>query len=206
MIFAAVCACGIPCLLGFIALLIYLALRPHLCKVTIYGVKIMRFSATGGADSGGDNPVLNMNLDFTLLAVNPNKKLGMQYMEINMLVSFQNTSFPLASIPPFYQKKRNATLVTASVKAANAALDADDGSSLQFLISQGDVPLKALIDVKAAVQAGSWKTPSFRRHMACDIRIAPPSSTKSARLLSKVCKRTKKSIPDAYVTTQNILD
>lgn len=199
-----ICTFGIPLLLGLIAAIIYLSLRPRYPVVALDSVKVWRFSAVGGADAGGENPVLNLDLDFKLLASNPNRRLGMKYQEMEMLVSFENTTFPIASMPPFFQSKRNRTLISTRVMAANAALQVEDGGLLQYDIAKNDIPLRALIDVKACAQSGRWRTPSFRVHYACDFRIAPPA--RNLPLLSKSCKRTKKGIPATYVTDQNLLD
>lgn len=200
----SICTLGIPLLLGIIAAIIYLSLRPKYPVVTLDSVKVWRFSAVGGADAGGENPVLNLDLDFGLLASNPNKRLGMSYQEMEMLVSFENTTFPIASMPPFFQSKKNSSVISTRVMAANAALQVDDGALLQYDIAKNDIPLRAVIDVKACAQSGRWRTPSFRVHYVCDFRIAPPS--KNLPLLGKSCKRSKKGIPATYVTDQNLLD
>ena len=199
-----ICTFGIPLLLGLIAAIIYLCLRPKYPVVSLDSVKVWRFSAVGGADAGGENPVLNLDLDFGLLISNPNKRLGMSYQEMEMLVSFENTTFPIASMPAFFQSKRNVTIISTRVMAANAALQVEDGALLQYDIARNDIRLRALIDVKACGQSGRWHTPSFRVHFMCDFRIAPP--TRNLPLLSKSCKRTKKGIPATYVTDQNLLD
>lgn len=199
---AFVCAIGIPTVLALIALIIYLCIRPQLPRVTINAVNVMRFNAVGGLESSGQNPTLNLDLGFVLLAMNPNKKLTMHYQEMSMLVSFQNISFPVAVFPPFSQAKDNITAVNTRVRVANAALAVDDGMFLQFCISRGDVPLRALIDVKASVQTGRWKTPSFRAHWACDLDISPPSVSRNPMLLSKSCKRARQRIPGS----RNVLD
>lgn len=199
-----VCTIGVPVLLGIIAAIIYLSLHPKFPVVTLDSVKVWRFSAVGGVDAGGENPVLNVDLDFRLLASNPNNRLGMNYQELEMLVSFQNTTFPIASMPPFVQSKKNSSVISTRVMAANAALQVDDGALLQYDIARNDVPLRALIDVKACAQSGRWRTPSFRVHYVCDFRIAPPS--RNLPLLGKSCKRSKNGIPATYVTDQNLLD
>lgn len=104
--------------------------------------------------------------------MNPNKKLTMHYQGMIMLVSFQNISLPVAVVPPFSQGKENFTTVNTCVRVANAALAVDDGTFLQFFISRGDIPLRALIDVKASVQTGKWKSPSFGAHWDCDFDIS----------------------------------
>lgn len=199
-----VCTLGMPLLLGLIVAIIYVSLRPKYPVVALDSVRVWRFSAVGGADAGGENPVLNLDLDFGLLASNPNKRLGMNYQEMEMLVSFENTTFPIASMPPFFQSKRNRTVISTRVMAANAALQVQDGALLQYDIARNDIPLRALIDVKACAHSGRWRTPSFRVHYVCDFRIAPPA--RNLPLLGKSCKRSKKGIPATYVTDQNMLD
>jgi hypothetical protein len=132
----------------------------------------------------------------------------MHYQGMSMLVSFQNISFPVAvkKVPPFSQGKGNFTTVNTSVRVANAALAVDDGTFLQFFISRGDIPLRALIDVKASVQTGKWKSPSFRAHWACDFDISPPSRSRNPMLLSKTCKRATQRIPDSPGSDRNVLD
>jgi hypothetical protein len=199
-----ICTFGIPLLLGLIVAIIYVSLRPKYPVVALDSVKVWRFSAVGGADAGGENPVLNLDLDLGLLASNPNKRLGMSYQEMEMLVSFENTTFPIASMPPFFQSKRNSSVISTRVMAANAALQVEDGALLQYDIARNDIPLRALIDVKACAQSGRWRTPSFRVHYVCDFRIAPPA--RNLPLLGKSCKRSKKGIPATYVTDHNLLD
>ncbi|XP_073385441.1 uncharacterized protein At1g08160-like [Physcomitrium patens] len=200
----ATCTFGVPLLLGIIAASMYLSLLPKYPVVGLQTVKVWRFSTVGGPNAGEENPVLNLDLEFGLLASNPNKHLGMDYQEIEMLVSFQNTTFPIASMPPFYQTRNNSNLISTRVMATNAALQADDGALLQYCIIKNDIPLRALVVVKASAESGRWRTLSFRVRYVCDFRIAPPA--KNLDLLSKICKRTRKGIPATYVTSQNLLD
>ena len=55
---AYVCNIGIPIILGLIALMIYLCMRPQLPRVTINAVNLIRFNAVGGLESGWQNPTL----------------------------------------------------------------------------------------------------------------------------------------------------
>jgi hypothetical protein len=190
--FLVICA-----LLGLIALLIYVILRPQLPKVGIINVQIRQFSAAGGVGSGGNNAVLNLDMNFVVQCVNPNPKLGIDYLQLSILASFQNTSFPVTKVDPFFQVKRSAKLEVANLQATNFAMASlDDGSALQTAIALNNIPLHAHIDVKAAVQAGSWQTPSFNINFACDLMVSPPSSPSTAgQLLGVVCLRTKDKIP-----------
>jgi hypothetical protein len=190
--FLVICA-----LLGLIALLIYVILRPQLPKVGISNVQIRQFNAAGGVGSGGNNAVLNLDMNFVVQCVNPNRRLGIDYLQLSILASFQNTSFPVTKVDPFFQAKRSAKLEVANLQATNFAMASlDDGSALQTAIALNNIPLHAHIDVKAAVQAGSWQTPSFNINFACDLMVSPPSSPSTAgQLLGVVCLRTKDKIP-----------
>ncbi|CAM6023417.1 unnamed protein product [Sphagnum balticum] len=190
--FLVICA-----LLGLIALLIYVILRPQLPKVGISNVQIRQFNAAGGVVSGGNNAVLNLDMNFVVQCVNPNPRLGIDYLQLSILASFQNTSFPVTKVDPFFQVKRSAKLEVANLQATNFAMASlDDGSALQTAIALNNIPLHAHIDVKAAVQAGSWQTPSFNINFACDLMVSPPSSPSTAgQLLGVVCLRTKDKIP-----------
>jgi len=190
--FLVICA-----LLGLIALLIYVILRPQLPKVGIINVQIRQFNAAGGVGSGGNNAVLNLDMNFVVQCVNPNPRLGIDYLQLSILASFQNTSFPVTKVDPFFQVKRSAKLEVANLQATNFAMASlDDGSALQTAIALNNIPLHAHIDVKAAVQAGSWQTPSFNINFACDLMVSPPSSPSTAgQLLGVVCWRTKDKIP-----------
>jgi hypothetical protein len=190
--FLVICA-----LLGLIALLIYVILRPQLPKVGIINVQIRQFNAAGGVGSGGNNAVLNLDMNFVVQCLNPNPRLGIDYLQLSILASFQNTSFPVTKVDPFFQVKRSAKLEVANLQATNFAMASlDDGSALQTAIALNNIPLHAHIDVKAAVQAGSWQTPSFNINFACDLMVSPPSSPSTAgQLLGVVCLRTKDKIP-----------
>jgi hypothetical protein len=190
--FLVICA-----LLGLIALLIYVILRPQLPKVGIINVQIRQFNAAGGVGSGGNNAVLNLDMNFVVQCVNPNRRLGIDYLQLSILASFQNTSFPVTKVDPFFQVKRSAKLEVANLQVTNFAMASlDDGSALQTAIALNNIPLHAHIDVKAAVQAGSWQTPSFNINFVCDLMVSPPSSPSTAgQLLGVVCLRTKDKIP-----------
>jgi len=190
--FLVICA-----LLGLIALLIYVILRPQLPKVGIINVQIRQFNAAGGVGSGGNNAVLNLDMNFVVQCLNPNPRLGIDYLQLSILASFQNTSFPVTKVDPFFQVKRSAKLEVANLQVTNFAMASlDDGSALQTAIALNNIPLHAHIDVKAAVQSGSWQTPSFNINFACDLMVSPPSSPSTAgQLLGVVCLRTKDKIP-----------
>jgi len=71
----------------------------------------------------------------------------MKYEELEMLVSFGNTAFPIAGMRPFFQSKKNSSVISKRVMAANEGLQVDDGALLQYDVAQNDIPLRALIDM-----------------------------------------------------------
>lgn len=181
-------------LMGAAFLILFVVLQP---KMPVYNIQNVRISSLNVTSRAGNpvqnatkllhNPVLNTDIAFTIKAQNPNGRIGLHYKEVSVYVSYQGTDFAQSHIAPFYQGHNTTTDVVADMKATNAPLSDSAGQSLQAAIDKNDVPLFARINVKGAVQIGSWTLPSVTVHVWCDVRASPPTAPQGANLLSKSC-------------------
>jgi hypothetical protein len=181
-------------LAGITALVIYIVFLPKLPKYSLQGVAITELTVTNRA--GGpisslaelQNPVLSIDIAFTILVENPNESLGIHYKNVSVLVFYQGTELAHSFVPPFYQPRNTSSQVVVDMKATSAPLSESQGQGLQAAIAQNDVPLLARINVGAALEIGSWELPPGHVHVVCDLQVSPPTVPHGAQLLSKSCQ------------------
>lgn len=181
--------------IGFSALVLWLVYRPKIPKYSVQDVHVSQLNVTSKYVNTTDSqaqptyqPVLNTNITYTILAQNPNHKIGIDYNQVNIYATYEGTMFGQCTLPGWYQDVDNTTLVYADISATNAPLTTSEGSALQSDMKNNNIPLHARIDIRAAIKVGSWKTPAVWIHVDCDFQVSPPTAPGGAKLLNKSCK------------------
>lgn len=133
--------------------------------------------------------VLNSHILFTVQARNPNHKIGISYRQISISGTYKGTSVGQCNVHGFYQGVDNTTILRADLIVTNAQLTDGEGTALQTDIKSSNIALLGRIHVKVGIKIGSWISPHVWIYVHCNIRVSPPSSLQSTKLLSKVCRR-----------------
>ena len=184
-------------LAGLTVLIIYVIFLPKLPKYSLQNVAISQLAVTNRA--GGpitsladlQDPVLNADIDFTILVQNPNGKLGIHYKDVSVFVYYEGVEFAHSFVPNFYQASNTSSQIVVDLKATSAPLSQSQGQQLQTAISQNDISLSAQINVGASLQIGSLELPPGYVRVSCNLHVSPPTAPDGAKLLSKSCSWKK---------------
>ncbi|KAG0589183.1 hypothetical protein KC19_1G002000 [Ceratodon purpureus] len=177
---AVCCCCFTGCIsmlitaaigLGIAALIIWLVLRPiHIPTYQLQDVTFSQFLYTPASHT------LDATYAYTIVADNPNGKIGIQYDYINIDSSYMgHVLTPSTSIPGFYHGHRNVTKIPVKFATTGFELNAVEGEALKEQMTTGsNVTLVMHVDVRAQLKIGVVRTPSYTVHVICDVNIKPP--------------------------------
>eukprot|EP01018_Ginkgo_biloba_P038274 Gb_01970 [translate_table: standard] len=164
------------------AVVLYIVFRPRIPKYSVESIDIKRFNFSKDLS-------LNSELDLTIRARNPNKKIGIYYGENSRLeVFYSGIKLSSGKIPAFYQGHRNTTVLKAKLQGSNVRFPRETHSSLKTQQTQGSIPLRIKINVPVKIKVGSLKTPKITVRIRCNLAVNKLSANESARIESKSCK------------------
>jgi hypothetical protein len=175
-------------LFGITILVMWLVLRPHVPSYSLQNIEFHSFNLTEQQNAYS----LNSDILYTLEARNPNKRIGIQYDEIDIHTFYAGDELGQSSIPAFYQGHRNTTILTSELKLVNATLSRSAGTILQSSIQSTTlVSLQIRVDVRARMKFGSYTSFHFWVHSNCDVQFYPPTATTPASVTRKSCGHTR---------------
>ena len=183
-ILAAVCSLLLLFLflLGIAVLIAWLVLRPiHAPKYSLERMQLKAFNVT-------PQNALNADVLYTIMADNPNGKIGFRYGAINIETSYDGQVFGSSVIPAFFQGHRNVTTLTSDLVVDNYAfVPASVGSSLATDMDRGSVALHVRGSTKVRVTVGSFTSFAVRVFVDCDFTVKPPTATSPGSVINKTC-------------------
>lgn len=174
-------------LLGIAALIFYLVVRPKAPKYNVQDVRLSSFSITPSGSLSSGLFQLSATTTYSVEARNPNKHIGIYYDKINIDVQSEGTSIGKGSVKPFYQGRRNTTIISGELQSRNLPLTSTVGSALQSAQKSGNIPLKVYVDVRVRVKVGALKTPHFWVRVRCDVNVNPNKTGTQSQVLTKQC-------------------
>lgn len=157
--------------LGVAALIIWLVLRP--IHTPSYEVRDATFSQFRYHPT---SHTLDAAFAYTVVADNPNRKIGVRYDSINIDTAYMGqTLTPSTTIPGFYHGHRNVTKIPVKFSTTGFELDTAAGDTLNDQLTTGStVTLAMRVDVQAQLKIGIVRTPWYTVHVNCDVNIKPP--------------------------------
>ncbi|GAB4855272.1 hypothetical protein Ancab_023892 [Ancistrocladus abbreviatus] len=186
------CRC-LCCFLGFLITFIvtiailagvfYLIFHPKLPKYSIDSLRITSFNVS-------NNNSLSATFDVNLTARNPNKKIGIYYLDGSWIsVSFGDTELCTGSLPTFYQGHRNTTVMDVELSG-----ETQDASNLMTAVQEqekqtGNIPLVVRAKVPVKIKFGKLKTRKMKFKATCHLIVDSLSASSSEiRISSSSCK------------------
>nr|ABK25808.1 unknown [Picea sitchensis] len=150
-----VIACGI----------LYLVFQPRIPKYSVDGIRITNFSI---------NADLSTNCQFTVnvRARNPNKKIGIYYLDNSHLaVSYMGTELCTGTLPVFYQGHKNTTVLDVALSRTGARLTSAVVSTLKEQQQKASVPLNLKADVPVKIKLGNLKSMKIKVRVRWDLVV-----------------------------------
>ncbi|XP_073295257.1 NDR1/HIN1-like protein 6 [Primulina huaijiensis] len=159
---------------------LYLVFQPKLPKYSVDNLRItdltLNFDLT-----------LYARFDVSIIAKNPNKKIGIYYEKGSRLsVWYKETNLCQGSIPRFYQGHQNTTVLEVGLTGQNQY----GTTLLQALQEQqqtGRIPLDLKIDVPVRIKLGKLKLMKVRTLGSCKLIVDSLSTNKFISIKASNC-------------------
>ncbi|KZV53820.1 hypothetical protein F511_00086 [Dorcoceras hygrometricum] len=168
-------------ILGILAAVIYFVFQPKVPKYSADSMRITQFNLTNGNS-------LSASFNVNITARNPNKKIGIYYVDgSNLSVWYTGTKLCEGSLPEFYQGHRNTTVLNLTLEGQS-----EDATgllqSLQVAQQSGRVPLNLRAKVPVRLKLGRLKLMKLKFLVKCRGEVDTFGEGEVIRIRNSSCK------------------
>jgi hypothetical protein len=161
------CGCMASCLLAlvlvvaFVALVVYLALRPSKPSFYLQDLQLRRPISVG-------DPSLSASAQVTLASRNPNDRVGVLYKRLDVFVTYRDEPVTApVSLPPQYQGHRDVTVWSPVLAAQAVPVAGYVADAMKQDVAAGFVALQVKVDGRIKWKVGSWVSGSYHLFVSC---------------------------------------
>ncbi|KAF5751653.1 protein YLS9-like [Tripterygium wilfordii] len=167
-------------LAGIAAAVLYLVFRPKALDYSIEKVAIRGFNLTSATSP------ITPEFDVTVRAENPNKKIGVYYVDGSSVnVDYNEDRLSTGALPVFYQPSKNVTVFVTVLRDSGIVLTSSSRQALLDAQTSETVPFKVVMKVPVKFKIGSIKTWKITVKVKCDVTV--DKLTADAKIVSKDC-------------------
>lgn len=163
----AVCACvlTLAAVVGFIVLVIYLALRPSKPSFYLQDVQLRSIDLS--------DPALSLNLQVTIASRNPNERVGVYYKTLDAFATYRDepVTVPVA-LPAIYQGHKDASVWSPVLSGESVPVAAYAADAMRQDIAAGYVLLHVRVDGRVKWKVGSWVSGGYHLFVNCPALLA----------------------------------
>ncbi|KAM0056483.1 putative Late embryogenesis abundant protein, LEA_2 subgroup [Helianthus debilis subsp. tardiflorus] len=170
---------GCVIIIGTIAFIIWLVLRPQVPQFTLQTLTLTNFNVTS-------NSMISGNWDARFTVRNPNSKITLFYDHVEAAVFYKSESIAETAVPPFVQGKKNETAVRATFASLSAYVDGINSER-----ARGTVEFNLRMVARVRFRAGSWWARRRILRIYCPnlpVRVSANSSAGEMTGGSKHCR------------------
>jgi len=162
--------------------ILYAVFRPKIPKFSVDRLQITDFNVS--TDS-----TIYSQLAVDVTARNPNKKIGIYYLDDSYLgVFYTGTELCKGQLPAFYQGHKNTTNLAVTLTGNNVQITSDMVSSLRAQQQEGSIPLRLKANVPVKIKFGKLKTMKITFRVRCNLVVDRLTANTSVNLKEKNCK------------------
>lgn len=178
-LFALVAAIAITC--G----ILYLVFQPRIPKYSVDSIQIANFSINSDL-------TINSQFDVKIRARNPNKKIGIYYLDgSDLAVSYSGTELCTGALPAFYQGHKNTTVLDVTLAGSGVQITSNMISTLNAQQQQGSVPLDLKVDVPVKIKLGKLKLWKLKFRVRCNLVVNRLDANADVSVSAKNCKLSR---------------
>ncbi|EPS67655.1 hypothetical protein M569_07117 [Genlisea aurea] len=168
---------------GTITFIVWLVLRPQMPQFQVDSLSISNFSL-------GSSSLISFTSAVRLTATNPNKKMKLEYDDIQAYIYYKTESLSQTSVPPFQQETRNITSLTANFAAAGSFVDGFVVNGINGeRANSGDVNFNFRMITRVAFEAKAWRARRRYLKVICaDLIVGIPNNVSSGALTATLPK------------------
>ncbi|OIW16259.1 hypothetical protein TanjilG_18974 [Lupinus angustifolius] len=169
-------------LLVIAAAVFYLVFRPTAIVYSIESIAIAGLNLTSPSSAASLSPKLNV----TVIANNPNRKIGIRYMKDSSAeIFFNDVELCNGVLPAFYQPSNNVTVFKVALKGHAIKLKDSDRTSLEEEQNKQKVPFTVKLKIPVKIKVGVIETWKINIKVKCDVTV--DKLTTEAKVESKHC-------------------
>ncbi|KAF1897350.1 hypothetical protein Lal_00035053 [Lupinus albus] len=161
-------------LILFIIFLIWIILRPTKPTFMLQDVTVFVFNLSS-TQSPSFVPIPNtitITMQVTLLAHNPNKRIGIYYQKLDVYASYRSQQISLATaIPPTYQGHKDFTIWSPFLLGGAVPVSPYTLSSLQQDQNDGAVMVNLKVNGRVKWRVGNWISGRYHIYVNCPAYI-----------------------------------
>ncbi|XP_050212603.1 protein NDR1 [Mercurialis annua] len=155
--------------LGIVAFILWLSLRPHRPRVFISDFSIPALGQPSGFD--------NAQIIFKVTARNSNQHIGFYYGKVEGSVFYKDIRIGyIPLLDPFYQEPKNTTIMSGVLSGATLNVNSQRWTEFLYARTQGTVIFR--LDITASIQfkVSTWDSHHHRMHATCDVGVGSDGS------------------------------
>jgi len=189
------CCLGLCCciffiifVLGLTTLITWLVLRrPKATHYNIVSARVQTLAVVGDTSNLLTTSQVNAEFVYGLQAVNPNRRVGMEYEKFNVQTTYLGDDIGHTSIQGFRVGHSKSVTTSVTTLASGVVVNNIVGASLKAAIARQSVNVHVKIDTRARARIGSYKSFWMWLHSDCDLTVSPPSGTADGTLITSHC-------------------
>lgn len=153
--------------------ILYLIFRPKIPHYSVDYVTVTSFSIA-------NNLSVQASFDITVTSRNPNKKIGIYYLEGSEITAWYNTTqLCNGTYPVFYQGHRNTTVVHLLL-SGKPTLTNELISGIQSQLETGSIPISVKGHVPVKIKFGALKLFKITGKIDCNLMLDSSTSGSSS--------------------------
>ncbi|KAI9085898.1 hypothetical protein K1719_031975 [Acacia pycnantha] len=164
---------GILALVGLVLLviiLILIILRPAKPRFTLRDASLYFNLSSSGEPLP---PTLNLTMQATLSAHNPNDQIGVFYRSLDVYVSYRGQQVSRAvALPPSYQDHQDITVWSPYLHGVSVPVPPYDVDALREDLNTGAVMLKVVVEGSVKWKVASWVSGTYHMYVNCPAYIS----------------------------------
>ncbi|KAL9227741.1 hypothetical protein vseg_003393 [Gypsophila vaccaria] len=165
-------------------LIIWAVLRPNKPKFVLQDATLYNFNLTSPTQ-------LNSVFQVTILAHNPNDKVGIYYNGFRTSTFYQNQPITLqTSIPPTYQDTKGTDVWSPYLQGQSVPIAPYLGSEISQDLAMGSVQVVFKMDGWVRFKVGTFVSGSYRIHVNCNAFIPTGNPNSGVYVSRNVIKYT----------------
>ncbi|KAL5982927.1 hypothetical protein ACLOJK_017006 [Asimina triloba] len=178
LVFVAVLALALAIASG----ILYFVFRPKSPQYSVESLAVRGFNL-----STSTRLTLSPEINVTVRAENPNKKIGIYYVSgSSATVSYADVALCKGVLPEFRQGKRNVTVFTTRLTGQEILLSGSVAERLTAQQQTGGIPLELDLGVPVRLKVGAVKTWRITVKVACDLTV--DRLAENLKIVSNSCK------------------
>ncbi|KAH7663553.1 Late embryogenesis abundant protein LEA-2 subgroup domain-containing protein [Dioscorea alata] len=164
-------------ILGIIVLVLWLVLRPNEIKAYVETATLSNFSLSSNTTNSN---FLTSNLTMDLSIRNPNKRISFYYDYIETQAWYDDTRFGFKTLDPFYQGKKNTTVLHPEFSSRTAVLSDSVVTTYNREKGEGFFYVDVKVYMKMRLKVGIFKIHGFKPEIDCTLKLPATTSNGSA--------------------------